>query len=239
MPTINVKDAAGSTVAIEQPNANGRATAANSRPVVLSTEDAAKVPALGQALAGSSVPVVWTAAEEAQIGALTETAPANDTASSGLNGRLQRIAQRLTSLLALLPSSIGRKASADSLSVVVASDQAAIPISHAPRASRSRQVTTITGTSETTIVTAGAAGVFRDVFLLLITNSSATATVVTIRDATAGTTVFTFAVPAGQTVGFTLSACDAIKQTTAANNWTAQLSTGVTSILITAAFVEN
>lgn len=32
-------------------------------------------------------------------GALTETAPATDTASSGLNGRLQRIAQRLTTLL--------------------------------------------------------------------------------------------------------------------------------------------
>lgn len=33
----------------------------------------------------------------AQVGSLTETAPATDTASSGLNGRLQRIAQRLTS----------------------------------------------------------------------------------------------------------------------------------------------
>lgn len=32
------------------------------------------------------------------IGAVTETAPASDTASSGLNGRLQRIAQRLTTL---------------------------------------------------------------------------------------------------------------------------------------------
>jgi len=32
-------------------------------------------------------------------GALTETAPVTDTASSGLNGRLQRIAQRLTSLI--------------------------------------------------------------------------------------------------------------------------------------------
>jgi len=33
------------------------------------------------------------------IGATNETAPASDTATSGLNGRLQRIAQRLTSLL--------------------------------------------------------------------------------------------------------------------------------------------
>lgn len=41
------------------------------------------------------------------LGAVTETAPATDTASSGLNGRLQRIAQRLTSLIALIPSSVG------------------------------------------------------------------------------------------------------------------------------------
>lgn len=35
----------------------------------------------------------------AKLGSLTETAPASDTASSGLNGRLQRIAQRLTTLI--------------------------------------------------------------------------------------------------------------------------------------------
>ncbi len=42
------------------------------------------------------------AAEAALIGAVTETAPATDTASSGLNGRLQRIAQRITSTLTTL-----------------------------------------------------------------------------------------------------------------------------------------
>lgn len=35
----------------------------------------------------------------AQLGALGEAAPASDTAASGLNGRLQRVAQRLTSLI--------------------------------------------------------------------------------------------------------------------------------------------
>ena len=44
---------------------------------------------------------------DARTGILTETAPASDTASSGLNGRLQRIAQRLTSLIALLPTALG------------------------------------------------------------------------------------------------------------------------------------
>lgn len=56
------------------------------------------------------------------IGALTETAPGTDTASSGLNGRLQRIAQRITSLIALVPASIGQKAKAASFAVTIASD---------------------------------------------------------------------------------------------------------------------
>jgi hypothetical protein len=37
---------------------------------------------------------------DTKTGSLTETAPTTDTASSGLNGRLQRIAQRITTLLA-------------------------------------------------------------------------------------------------------------------------------------------
>lgn len=62
------------------------------------------------------------------IGGLTETAPASDTASSGLNGRLQRVAQRLTSLIALLPASLGGKTSAASFSVTVATDDALVGI---------------------------------------------------------------------------------------------------------------
>ena len=58
-----------------------------------------------------------------KTGSKTEVAPASDTASSGLNGRLQRIAQRITSLIALLPGSIGQKAKAASLAVTLASDE--------------------------------------------------------------------------------------------------------------------
>jgi lysophospholipase L1-like esterase len=43
---------------------------------------------------------------DTKTGSLTETAPATDIASSGLNGRLQRIAQRITSLIALLPTAL-------------------------------------------------------------------------------------------------------------------------------------
>lgn len=58
-----------------------------------------------------------------EVGIVTETAPASDTASSGLNGRLQRIAQRVTSLIALLPASLGQKAKTASLAVTLASDE--------------------------------------------------------------------------------------------------------------------
>ena len=50
--------------------------------------------------------VLTTSDFDTKAGSLTETAPATDTASSGLNGRLQRIAQRVTSLIALLPSAL-------------------------------------------------------------------------------------------------------------------------------------
>lgn len=59
---------------------------------------------------------------DTKIGSLTESAPGTDTASSGLNGRLQRVAQRLTSLIALVPASLGPKTSATSFSVVQPSD---------------------------------------------------------------------------------------------------------------------
>jgi hypothetical protein len=43
---------------------------------------------------------------DTKIGSLTETAPTTDIASSGINGRLQRIAQRLSSLIGLLPTAL-------------------------------------------------------------------------------------------------------------------------------------
>lgn len=101
MATIDVKNAAGATEAVEKPNANGRAASAASRPVTWATEDLAS------------------------IGSLTETAPASDTASSGLNGRLQRIAQRITSLIALFPTSLGAKAASASLAVTQSTEDAA------------------------------------------------------------------------------------------------------------------
>lgn len=82
---------------------------------------------LGQKSSAASLAAVLSTEQEALIGALTETAPATDTASSGLNGRLQRVAQRITSLIALVPVSLGQKTMADSFAVTIASDQSALP----------------------------------------------------------------------------------------------------------------
>lgn len=63
---------------------------------------------------------------DSKVGSLTEAAPASDTASSGQNGRLQRIAQRLTSLIALFPAALGRQADASSFSVAISTEDAAL-----------------------------------------------------------------------------------------------------------------
>lgn len=85
------------------------------------------LPALGTAADAASLPTAFSTEGKALLGALTETAPATDTASSGLNGRLQRVAQRLTSMIALLPTVLGQNAKANSLSVTIASDDAVSP----------------------------------------------------------------------------------------------------------------
>lgn len=105
---------------------------------------------------------------------------------------------------------------------------------HALREQRGNQVTTITAsTAETTIVTAVASN-FLDLYGLIVSNTSATAVNVAIKDATAGTTRMNIAVPANETRGFMLPASDGHKQAVVNNNWTATVSASVTSVIITA-----
>lgn len=87
-----------------------------------------------------SVTIAELTETNSRIGAVTEAAPGTDTASSGLNGRLQRVSQRLTSLIALFPTSIGQKTKAGSLSVTLASDTDGITVSAADTRSRAERV---------------------------------------------------------------------------------------------------
>ncbi len=102
---------------------------------------------------------------------------------------------------------------------------------HAPRDFIGHQTTTITASiTETTIFTAGAAGVFLDLTQITITNSSATALIVTLKDATAGTTRAIYAIAANG--GIVITPIVPINQAAAAANWTLTCGTSVSSIYV-------
>lgn len=105
------------------------------------------------------------------------------------------------------------------------------------RANRGRQATTISDTTETTIVTA-AASTFNDIYFLGIWNAGSTAVNVTVRDDTAGTTVAIIYVPANGVGGFRLSEGAPLGQALVNKPWTAQAD-GSTTLHITALFIKN
>lgn len=285
--------------------------------------------ALGSAAASASLAVTQSTEDIARVGIVTETAPATDTASSGLNGRLQRIAQRLTTIIAGLAVTaadgtnvtLGAKADAKSaatdttsitimqvLKQVSASIQAAAAslagtltvASHAVTnagtfavqaagdtaaaatdagnpvkiggVGKTANPTAVTdgqrvnalfdklgkqivvgairdlkgvtqtqisnSTSETTIV-AAVASTFCDLYGLILANTGATTTKVTIKDATAGTTRAIIEVPTLETRGFMLPVDSAVPQAVVNNNWTATCASATTALEVTALFVKN
>lgn len=104
-------------------------------------------------------------------------------------------------------------------------------VTSAPRGQRVKNAITLTTTTETTLLSAGGASVFNDITKLLIANTSGTDVRIDFRDATGGSVIFSVFAPAGQTVGVS-AGDDPIPQTTANNNWTAQLSAAVTDVRI-------
>ena len=112
-----------------------------------------------------------------------------------------------------------------------------VVISNQVRDLVTRATTTISSTTETTILAAGAAGVFHDLTLLTVSNTSATDTRVDFRDVTAGAIQFSLFVKAGAVVGFSLTT--PMTQTTAASAWTAQLGTAVTDVRILVQACKN
>lgn len=97
MATINVKDAAGSTVAIEKPLAPGRAAAGASRPVALSDEDKAALDAVTTALVGVATDAGLTA-----IVAKLSDDPATQTTLAAVLAKLSADPATQTTLAAVL-----------------------------------------------------------------------------------------------------------------------------------------
>lgn len=107
------------------------------------------------------------------------------------------------------------------------------------RDNKANAVLTLTASTTETSLIAAIASTFNDVYGVIIENTSATATEVVFRDSLAGTVQFSFMVPAGETRGFMLPSSDGFKQTTVNTAWTAQCTTSVSSVKITALYVKN
>lgn len=113
----------------------------------------------------------------------------------------------------------------------------AVVLNNAVRDIMGTQTTTITAsTSETTIITQ-IASTFNDLVSLFISNTSATAARVDIRDTTAGSVIFPLYIPAGDMRGLSLPT--PWPQTSVNTNWTAQSSTSVTDLRISALYIKN
>lgn len=107
-----------------------------------------------------------------------------------------------------------------------------------PRALQVKARITLSGSSEVTILGAGASGIFHDLTLLTIANTLSSNATISIRDSTAGTIIQKLHSPGNQTIGFN-SQMFPITQTTAANNWTAQADHTVGGIEIFAQAVKT
>lgn len=109
---------------------------------------------------------------------------------------------------------------------------------YAPRDLITHNTITLSSTTETTLIGTGGAGVFRDLVLLVLSNTSSTAVRVDIRDSTAGTirwSVMLAADGGGAVIKFPVP----LTQATANNNWTAQLSGAVTDVRVNAVAVDQ
>lgn len=99
-----------------------------------------------------------------------------------------------------------------------------------------QQTTIASSTTETTIVTA-VASTFCDLTSLTITNSSGTATLVTLKDAIAGTTRAVYAIAANG--GITIPFNPPLPQAAVNTAWTITCGTSVDSLYISATYVKN
>lgn len=97
MATMVVKNAAGTNETVEKPNGNGRAGAAASRPVALSTEDLAQIAAIVTKLADVSLSTATLAAlETTELGAATLAALETISLDSPTLAALENITATVT-----------------------------------------------------------------------------------------------------------------------------------------------
>lgn len=105
---------------------------------------------------------------------------------------------------------------------------------YGPRGVIGSTTTTITASTTATTIIAAVASQFSDIVMLVLTNTSATATTAILSD---GTNSYELYVPATDVRGFTTGV---ILPATSANvAWTVQCGTSITSLFITAIYIKN
>lgn len=106
------------------------------------------------------------------------------------------------------------------------------------RENKGAQQTDISGTSETTIVTADATNKLELYCLILANTNTTNPATATIKDATGGTTRAKFQIPAGETRGFCVAADSGLPQAAANTNWTATLAGTSPTVSVTAGYMK-
>lgn len=244
-------------MAYSKNNPNGQASMANSKPVVIAS-DQSSIPVSISNLtkvedaahsSGDTGVFMLGVRNDADAGSLTSADLDYTPIATNAAGSVRVVGEVAhDSVDAGKPLKVGGQARTTNPTAVSDGDRAnlitdklgKVVVVGSVRELKVQQATTITSSvSETTVLTSGAAGVFHDVYGLIVANSSATACNVTFKDATAGTTRFNVYVPAGDTRGFMLPESAAHNQNSAANNWTATCSASVASIHITMMAVKN
>lgn len=109
----------------------------------------------------------------------------------------------------------------------------------APRLLKGKIETSVSNTTSETTVLAATASTFHDVYGLILANTGASTTKVSVRDTTAGTVFAVFEVPTLDTRGFMVPVDSAIPQATVNTNWTVQCGTATTALEVTVLYVSR
>lgn len=113
----------------------------------------------------------------------------------------------------------------------------AVVLPNAMRDIVSSQTTTITNSQAEITIVSATASTYCDLLAIFISNTSSTGAKVDVRDSTSGTIRFSFYIPPDDVRGVSL--VTPWPQSSANNNWTAQSSASVTSLIVSALFVNN
>lgn len=108
----------------------------------------------------------------------------------------------------------------------------------APRSLKGIVQVSVSNTTAETSILAATASTFHDVYGIILANTGASTTKVSIRDATAGTVRMIIEVPTLETRGFMLPVDSAVPQSAVNTAWTVQCGTATTALEVTLLYVS-